>query len=607
MCGIFGSINVNDWNSLEFIIDHSRRRGRDSSGLIGFTNATGRYDCVKADYDIKRLKRSELELIKSSTAVFGHSRLITDGFLDNQPVIRDNIFVIHNGIITNSESIWQDHPNLVRKLTIDSEIINVLTAEYLEKTHDLDGLADYIFDRAEGAISALIGIPELGKIALISNNGSLFYSLKDEGYLISSEMYPLLKIGCRNINQIKNDIKILKIPTASKITVKENHIDRTNLVPEFDISKTGSDLLVYPEVNIQRCTKCILPSTMPFITFNEKGVCNYCENYKIRNQPKPFKDLETMLEPFRKKRGVECIVPFSGGRDSSFGLHLIVKELGLKAVAYTYDWGLVTDLGRRNISRVVGKLNVENIIVAADIEKKRQFVRKNVLAWLNRPSLGMISLFTAGDKHFFRYIEQLKEELGITLNIWSVNPLEVTHFKAGFLGVAPDFHEDRVYMSGLKKQMEYQKLRLAEMMRNPMYFNNSLFDTLQGEYYRSFNKKSDYYHLFDFYKWQEDEIDSLLETEYQWELAPDTSTTWRIGDGTAAFYNYIYRTVAGFTEHDTFRSNQIREGDITRDEALALVEEENQPRYENIKWYLDLLDLDFQTVIKKINNIARLY
>ena len=46
---------------------------------------------------------------------------------------------------------------------------------------------------------------------------------------------------------------------------------------------------------------------------------------------------------------------FSGGRDGGW-LHLIVKELGLKAVAYTYDWGLVTDLGRRNISRVVGSL-----------------------------------------------------------------------------------------------------------------------------------------------------------------------------------------------------------------------------------------------------------
>ena len=191
---------------------------------------------------------------------------------------------------------------MIRKLTIDSEIINALTAEYLEKTHDLDGLADYIFEQAEGAISAIIGVPELGKIALISNNGSLFYSLKDEGYLISSEMYPLVKIGCSDINQIEKGIKILEIPTASEITTKDNHVERQNLVPQFDISKTGSDLLVYPEVNVQRCKKCILPSTMPFITFNTDGVCNYCENYKIRNQPKPFKDLETIA----KAKGFKC-------------------------------------------------------------------------------------------------------------------------------------------------------------------------------------------------------------------------------------------------------------------------------------------------------------
>lgn len=606
MCGIFGAVNINDWESLEFIMDHARRRGRDSSGLV-FFNAAGHYDCVRADFDIKELKKSKLNMLKSSAAVFGHSRLITDGFLDNQPVVTDDIFVIHNGIITNSEAIWQENPNWERSLTIDSEVLNALTKAYLTEKKDLDTLAEYIFDHTEGAISALIGMPRLGKVALISNTGSLFYAFKGEGYIVASERYPLAKMNFKDIKQVESGITILDLPIADEITVTDNRVARKNLVPEFDINKFGAQTLVYPDVNAQRCTKCILPATMPFIRFNSEGECNYCENYKIRNRPKPLSDLETLLKPYRRDGGVECIVPFSGGRDSSFGLHLIVRELGLKAVAYTYDWGLVTDLGRRNISRVVSKLNVENIIVAADIEQKRQYVRKNVLAWLNRPSLGMISLFTAGDKHFFRYVEEIKEELGVTLNIWSVNPLEVTHFKAGFLGVPPDFQEDRVYMSSLSKQIEYQKLRFGEMLRNPSYFNNSLFDTLQGEYYRSFNKKSDYYHLFDYYKWNESEIDSLLEEEYQWELAPDTSTTWRIGDGTAAFYNYIYRTVAGFTEHDTFRSNQIREGDITRDEALRLVEEENQPRYENIKWYLDLLDLDFHEVIQKINKIPRLY
>ena len=90
-------------------------------------------------------------------------------------------------------------------------------------------------------------------------------------------------------------------------------------------------------------------------------------------------------------------------------------------------------------------------------------------------------------------------------------------------------------------------------------------------------------------------------------MAPDTQTTWRIGDGTAAFHNYIYYTVAGFTEHDTFRSNQIREGDISREEALRLVADENRPRYPNVKWYLDAVDIEFEEAVKVVNAMPRMY
>ena len=49
--------------------------------------------------------------------------------------------------------------------------------------------------------------------------------------------------------------------------------------------------------------------------------------------------------------------------------------------------------------------------------------------------------------------------------------------------------------------------------------------------------------------------------------------------------------MAGFSEHDTFRSNQIREGDITRKKALQIIEIENKPRAQNIKWFLQILNL----------------
>jgi hypothetical protein len=380
-----------------------------------------------------------------------------------------------------------------------------------------------------------------------------------------------------------------------------------DLVPGLNLSSAEEGLLVYPQPALRRCTRCILPETMPFIAFDADGVCNYCTNYRVRNHPRPKEELFEIVEPYRRRTGDEVLVPFSGGRDSCYALHLIVKELGLKPITYTYDWGMVTDLGRRNISRMSAELGVENIIVAADIGKKRDNIRRNLNAWLKSPHLGMLSVLTAGDKHFFRHIETVKKQTGLSLNLWGINPLEVTHFKAGFLGVAPDFAEKRVYSHGATKQLHYQRLRFKAMLQSPGYFNRSLWDTLSGEYYRSFTEKSDYFHIFDFWRWDEDQIDDTLLREYDWERAPDTTTTWRIGDGTAAFYNYAYYTVAGFTEHDTFRSNQIREGDISREEALRLVAEENTPRYPNLRWYLDVLGVDFADAIRVVNDIPRLY
>jgi len=119
-------------------------------------------------------------------------------------------------------------------------------------------------------------------------------------------------------------------------------------------------------------------------------------------------------------------------------------------------------------------------------------------------------------------------------------------------------------------------------------------------------KRQNYFHIFDYWRWDEEQINQTLDA-YEWERAPDTTTTWRIGDGTAAFYNYVYYTVAGFTEHDTFRSNQIRKGDLTREEALELVMEENARRYPNLKWYLDVLGMDFKEAISVVNAIPKLY
>ncbi|MGN6144586.1 MAG: hypothetical protein ACTHOP_13450 [Mesorhizobium sp.] len=580
----------------------AQQRGRDSSGLM-FSKGDA-YRVYRADYPISRLLREIRP--GNSQIVIGHSRLITNGLSDNQPVLRDGVCVLHNGIVVNHEEIW-DKIGKTRKLQIDTEVIPAIAAAHLEKGGAVKDIPARVLELCRGIVACALALPKLGKLCLFSNNGSLYVGKKAGATYFSSEHYPLTQVGCEGIIQIKEEGIVLDVPASDAQCLVDDRVERkTNLIPPLTFSATEEKLLVYPKPEMQRCTRCVLPETMPYIRFDDEGVCNYCLNYKPRNRPKPKEELFALVEPFRRKVGNDCVVPFSGGRDSCYALHLIVNELKMKPVTYTYDWGMVTDLGRRNISRMSAELGVENIIVADDIAKKRENIAMNLRAWLKAPDLGMISILTAGDKHFFRHVETIKQQTGISLNLWGVNPLEVTHFKAGFLGVPPDFAEERVYISNGMKQLRYQYLRFKAMTKSPGYFNRSLWDTLSGEYYRSFASKTDYFHIFDYWTWDERIVDQCL-AQYDWEKAPDTSTTWRIGDGTAAFYNYIYYTVAGFTEHDTFRSNQIREGQMSREEALVLIEDENRPRYPNIKWYLDAVGLDFSDTIRVVNGIPRLY
>ena len=216
----------------------------------------------------------------------------------------------------------------------------------------------------------------------------------------------------------------------------------------------------------------------------------------------------------------------------------------------------------------------------------------------------MIPLFMAGDKFFFYYTNVVKKRNNVKLNLYGINHLENTDFKVGFAGIPPDFDKKLIYSMSLQRQAKLFSFVFSQFLQSPGYLNQSLLDSFGSIVARYFIKKEDYFHLFDYYTWDEREVEKVLAL-YNWEKAIDTS--WRIGDGTAAFYNYIYYTVAGFSEFDTFRSNQIREGMLDRETALKLIEEENRPRYESMRWYLEIVGVDFEKAVRKINAIPKLY
>lgn len=571
--------------------------GRNSSSLV-WLSGDG-YVVQHTDEPITSLAKHHASL--KTQVLIGRAGTGPGELAGTLPSSSDDVVVVNNGVL-----LEKDHGETPDTGESHPSISSFVSASLGEGTAPHE-IPESLYGLYDGVFACTILLTGLGKALLFSNNGGLYLGESPSGKIFATEQYPLRQKGCSDIKQIVDPV-LIDIPVEKRPVVV--HGGQTASKPHApNINKhniSEEKLLEYPRPELRRCTKCLLPETMPFIHFDETGECNYCRNYRLRNQPKPKEDLFGLVERYRREGEADCIVPFSGGRDSSYGLHLVVKELGMRPVAYTYDWGMVTDLAHRNVSRMCAALGVKNIVVAADIRKKRDNISRNLAAWLKSPHLGMLSILTAGDKHFFKYIQDIKEQTGIGLNLWGVNPLEVTHFKAGFLGVRPYFAEERVYSSGAMKQLRYHWLRTRAMVKSPGYFNRSLWDTLSGEYYRSISRKEDYFDIFDYWKWDEKQIEDTLDG-YGWERAEDTNSTWRIGDGTAGFYNYVYHTVAGFTEHDTFHSNQIREGDITREEGLRLIEEENRPRYQNIKWYLDTLGFDFTSTVSIINAIPKLY
>src|SRR5690606_19732193 len=149
-------------------VKHAQQRGRDSSGLV--IHRDGSYEAYRADYPIGWLLKRTPDL---GHLFFGHSRLVTNGTGDNQPVMRDNVVVIHNGIVVNEASIWKKIGKQAA-LAIDTETIPAIIDWHLSKGGSVESAGDKVLELAEGIVACAALVPAHGKLLLFSNNGSLY-------------------------------------------------------------------------------------------------------------------------------------------------------------------------------------------------------------------------------------------------------------------------------------------------------------------------------------------------------------------------------------------------------------------------------------------------
>jgi len=621
---------------------------------------TSGHQFTEAFGHIKTMRPEARGTPPSINTIIGHSRLVTNGRSDvpknNQPVVKMGAVLVHNGIVTNVDELWHAHPSLERDFEVDSEILIGLIQEKRAGGSTLIEATNSAFAEIEGSASIAMLFRDIPYMLLATNTGSLYTAKWNGNFAFASENYILktslgkgrsgqgenglvirqIRAGnccildLRNLNELwfrigehapmpqdfsftfpdgQKDIIVSELP-GSSAPIGSGARNKIPAGLRMEMKETWRRVFE-GDKRIRRCSRCLMPETTPFIHFDVNGVCNFCHlfdtvPYRVKGEDR----LREMVEPYRRNDDQpDCIVGLSGGRDSTYGLHYIKTVLGMNPIAFTYDWGMVNDLARRNESRICGKLGIEHIIVSADIARKRDFIRRNLIAWMSRPELGMIPILMAGDKAFYYYFHKIRKQTGIRLFFFcGGHQIEETPFKYGFCGVNHGVTRPMENLTGISSP---NKIRMVSYfaknyLENPLYLNRSIPD-IAFAYYSTYLLPDDYVYLYHYIEWDEEEIVTTIRDKYNWESSEGTRATWRIGDGTAALYNYMYLAMAGFTEHDSFRSYQVRQGKITRDEGLRLLEAENMPRFEEIEWYSEAVGVDVEDLIHAINTAPKLY
>ena len=356
---------------------------------------------------------------------------------------------------------------------------------------------------------------------------------------------------------------------------------------------------------MERCTKCIMPANFPMLTFDENGVCDECTSHKkftVLGEDK----LDEILSKYRGKgTKADCIVPYSGGRDSSYALVQLVKKFNMKCLLVTYDWGMMSPEAHRNWERTKEALGVEHIVIRPNIEKTLRNVKSNLLAWSHRPHFGMWPMLTIGDKQMDYHINKLAREHNIPLIAHGGhNPFERARFKNRVWGITEGKGDSFPLMGNIKLAF----IMMSQYILNPRYINRSLPEALKGYYiflFNSFSKDQEHIWFYDWVMWNEDEVVSTIRKELNWETPDDTILTWRTDDFTPPLYNYLCYCMEGFTENDVFRAKQVREGLMTREEALKIVDEENKPRWQTMADYFKRLNLSDKEISFVLNSIPK--
>jgi N-acetyl sugar amidotransferase len=114
---------------------------------------------------------------------------------------------------------------------------------------------------------------------------------------------------------------------------------------------------------LKYCTRCVMPHTKPDLHIDEAGVCNACRSYEARKEidwDSRRQELLRVVEKYRRNgANWDCIVPVSGGKDSTYQV-VRMLQLGLNPLCVTATTCDLSEIGRKNIENLK-RLGVDHV------------------------------------------------------------------------------------------------------------------------------------------------------------------------------------------------------------------------------------------------------
>jgi hypothetical protein len=318
-------------------------------------------------------------------------------------------------------------------------------------------------------------------------------------------------------------------------------------------------------VPMERCTKCIIPTNYPGITFDAHGVCSFCvESPTEKEVPKkPKRELDSLIKEYKgKSNKCHVIVGISGGKDSSYVAYYLKKEYGVKILGLHYDIGYSSTYATENLDALVGALDIDLIsmrphrsflmkLFAHFLRTRGEFcsVCNNLgyligasFSWSQKQSLGFAPLMVGG------WSKQYEFQPGIS----------VTSMQYFFDHLSPELLEELFAQPFIEEEVvsRYMQVRDPRQAQIGTKTHRNL-----GEYAMGFIQ------LPDYIDWNIREIPYLLSENLNWKHPPDVHES-HFDCTLFPIKEYLKFKKYGLTQETIKNSRLIREGLMTREEAI---------------------------------------